>query len=75
MTKTATPTTPTYDDYRPTMETRLVAAVRRALATDAVTLDHWLRRATGDVPVFRVPAACVTRATTLGLTVAEEPRS
>lgn len=50
------------------LELKMVDAVSRKLGIN-VQFSHWIKKITGDVPVFIVPEHCATAARNLGLTV------
>ena len=51
------------------LEERMVKAVSNRIGVQ-VTFSHWVRKVTGDVPVFIVPKSHHQRAAENGLTVA-----
>ena len=51
-------------------EDRLTSSVSKQLGTTA-QFHHWIKKPTGDVPVFAVPNSAIAKAKDLGLTVVE----
>lgn len=51
-------------------EDRLTSSVSKKLGTTA-QFHHWIKKPTGDVPVFAVPKSAIAKAKDLGLTVVE----
>lgn len=53
------------------LETRMTSAVAKKLNVDTefIQFSHWIKRSTGDVPVFHVPSTHAALAKKLGLTI------